>query len=599
MKNFTVSMLSMLYQRKIIHSSGLSFLVIVMFMGGVHPFCAFAEGTKQIMPTSGTFGELQLMPSFSNFAWFDCDVDDRLNIRVKTVGEKICFGFGERRDNNGAAIADVQYRLRRSDGTVVMGPAALPTTGAGWISTYDQAVIGPANLTGNAGGYTALTHTATMTGDYYIEFSFNNSGWGAPDRCRFRYFDITVGSASNSEIDGRVWSKAWQFTSGAQNNEFSGTLFVYADDGIVTKVDFNGIQPYVFTVYCNITGITNTGVFEEDRKSKPGTFYSAVAQYKIFLNNPDVTIYTTGAFGQITGPVTTDSHCDGNLDIFVPVNKTGKVDIFININPLPGAQPEDVSLTANVAVGNNTITWNGMNGLGLPVSSGSVITVTVTYINGLTNLPMRDPDTHPFGFIVQLVRPTGPNPALFWDDSQVGGTTNLTGCTLSSGCHPFTLGVGNNNYINTWWYASSTTGAPVTVNYRRSYAGSSNTSICTGDSILINGTWVNTAGSYVNYLINQQGCDSVVTTNLLLRPTPSFSLGPDTTVCNGQPVVITAPTGPEYSYLWNTGATTQSITVTQTGTYSVGITNGAGCTGYDTVEYVSFPIPSPVLIRHN
>jgi hypothetical protein len=581
------------------HSLRLSPLIAVVLLINLVPILLKGEGTKQLMPTSGSYGELQLMPSFSNFAWFDCTVDDRLNIRVKTVGEKICFGFGERRDNNGATIADVQYRLRRPDGTIALGPVALPTSGAGWINTYDQAVIGPANLAGNAGGYTAITHTATMTGDYYIEFSFNNSGWGAPDRCRFKFFDITIGNSANQEVDGRVWSKAWQFTSGAQNNEFTGTLHVYADDGIVTKIDFNGIQPYVFTVYCNITGVTNTGNFENDRKSKPGTSYSAVAQYKIFLNNPDPTIYTTGSFGAITGPITTDSHCDGNLDIFVPVNKTGKVDIFFNINPLPGAQAQDVSLTANVTAGNNTITWNGLNGLGQPVASGTVFNITVTYINGLTNLPMRDPDTHLFGFIVSLVRPTGPNPALFWDDSQIGGTVNLTGCTATTGCHSFAYSIGNNNFINTWWYASSTTGDPVTVNYRRSYAGTANASICTGDSILINGNWVSTAGSYVNNLINQQGCDSIVTTNLLLRPTPSFNIGPDTVVCNGQPVQFTAPADPEYSYLWNTGATSQSIIVTQTGTYTVGVTNPAGCTGYDSVNYVSFPIPGPAAIKHD
>lgn len=453
-------------------------LILLSFwaaISGFHP--SYAEGTKQIMPTSGSYGELQLMPSFSSFALYDCPVDDRLCIHIKTVGEKICFGFGERRDNNGTVISDVQYRLRRPDGIIVMGPASLPTSGAGWISTYDQAVIGPNNLAGNTGGYTPLTHTATMTGDYYIEFNFNYTGWGAPDRCRFKYFDITVGNAANQEVDGRVWSKAWQFTSGGQYNDFLGKLYVYADDGIVTKIDFNGIQPYVFTIYCNINGITNTGVFEEDRKSRYGTSWSVLAQYKIFLNDPDITEYPTGSFGAITGPITTDSHCDGNLDIFISVSKTGKVNIFFDINPLPGAQPEDVSLTANVNAGNNTITWNGINGLGQPVPSGTNITITVTYINGLTNLPMRDPDTHPYGFIIDLIRPTGPRPAIFWDDSEVGGTVNLTGCTSASGCHSFFYEVGDGNYINTWWYASSTTGDPITVNYRRSYAGTINESI--------------------------------------------------------------------------------------------------------------------------
>ncbi len=560
------------------------------------------EGTKQIMPTAGSFGELQLMPSFSSFALYDCPVDDRLCIHIKTVGEKICFGFGERRDNNGNVISDVQYRLRRPDGTIVMGPASLPTSGAGWISTYNQAVIGPNNLAGNTGGYSPLTHTATMTGDYYIEFNFN-SGWGGPDRCRFKYFDITVGNAANQEVDGRVWSKAWQFTSGNQSNDFLGKLYVYADDGIVTKIDFNGIQPYVFTVYCNINGITNTGVFENDRKSRSGTGWNVNAQYKIFLNDPDITVYPTGSFGAITAPITTDSHCDGNLDIFVSVNKTGKVNIFLDINPLPGAQPEDVSLTSNVSVGTNTITWNGINGLGQPVASGTQISLTVTYINGLTNLPMRDPDTQLYGFIIDLIRPSGPRPAIFWDDLEVGGSVELIGCTSTSGCHSFPYSVGNNNYINTWWYASSTTGDPVTVNYRRSYAGTSNIAICEGDSVLINGSWVSTSGTYVNALTNMQGCDSIITTVLTLKPRPIFDLGPDTTVCNGQSVQLSGPVGTNFTYLWTKDGSnigiTQNITVTQTGTYSLTVTAPNGCSYSDYVNYTSFPIPGPLLIKHN
>lgn len=578
--------------------------ILLVFWAVISGFnSSYAEGTKQIMPTSGSYGELQLMPSFSSFAMYDCPVDDRLCIHIKTVGEKICFGFGERRDNNGAVISNVEYRLRRPDGTIVMGPATLPTSGAGWISTYDQAVIGPNNLAGNTGGYTPLTHTATMTGDYYIEFNFNYTGWGAPDRCRFKYFDITVGNAANQEVDGRVWSKAWQFTSGNQTNDFLGKLFVYADDGIVTRIDFNGIQPYVFTVYCNINGITNTGIFENDRKSRSGTAWSVIAQYKIFLNDPDITEYPTGSFGAITAPITTDSHCDGNLDIFISVNKTGKVNIFFDINPLPGAQPEDVSLTANVNVGNNTITWNGINGLGQPVPSGTNITITVTYINGLTNLPMRDPDTHPYGFIIDLIRPTGPRPAIFWDDSEVGGSVNLTGCTSTAGCHSFPYSVGNNNYINTWWYASSTTGDPITVNYRRSYAGTVNVSICEGDSILINGTWVKTAGTYVNPLTNQQGCDSIVTTNLTLKPRPVVNLGPDITVCNGQAVQFSGPSGTGYTYLWKKDgvpfSTSQNVTVTQTGIYSLTVNAPNGCSNSDEVSYISHPIPGPLLIRHN
>jgi hypothetical protein len=48
-----------------------------------------------------------------------------------------------------------------------------------------------------------------------------------------------------------------------------------------------------------------------------------------------------------------------------------------------------------------------------------------------------------------------------------------------------------------------------------------------------------------------------------------------TTFCSGDSVVLVAPAG--YSYLWNTGATTQTIAVTQQATYFVEITTAEGC----------------------
>jgi len=51
--------------------------------------------------------------------------------------------------------------------------------------------------------------------------------------------------------------------------------------------------------------------------------------------------------------------------------------------------------------------------------------------------------------------------------------------------------------------------------------------------------------------------------------TPSGS----TTICNGESITLTANSGS--SYLWNTGATSQSINVSQTGSYIVTVLNGA------------------------
>ncbi|MCX6278975.1 MAG: hypothetical protein NT004_12905 [Bacteroidetes bacterium] len=57
---------------------------------------------------------------------------------------------------------------------------------------------------------------------------------------------------------------------------------------------------------------------------------------------------------------------------------------------------------------------------------------------------------------------------------------------------------------------------------------------------------------------------------------------PSATVCSPQTVTLTATPGamgtPPYAYLWSTAATTQSITVNATGTYSVTITDVLLCT---------------------
>ena len=49
---------------------------------------------------------------------------------------------------------------------------------------------------------------------------------------------------------------------------------------------------------------------------------------------------------------------------------------------------------------------------------------------------------------------------------------------------------------------------------------------------------------------------------------PTIDLGPDQIICAGQSTTLNAPAGFD-SYLWSNGATTQSITVNQSGTYSV------------------------------
>ena len=69
-------------------------------------------------------------------------------------------------------------------------------------------------------------------------------------------------------------------------------------------------------------------------------------------------------------------------------------------------------------------------------------------------------------------------------------------------------------------------------------------------------------------------------------PPCTLSLGADLTVC-GTSTTLTAPTGFD-SYLWSNGATTNTTTVSASGTYSCTVTQG-GCSASDTVDVTLVP----------
>jgi hypothetical protein len=63
---------------------------------------------------------------------------------------------------------------------------------------------------------------------------------------------------------------------------------------------------------------------------------------------------------------------------------------------------------------------------------------------------------------------------------------------------------------------------------------------------------------------------------------PTVDLGADTTICDYE-APVTLDAGSQNSYLWNNNATTATISVTASGTYSVSVSNVAGCSNTDEV----------------
>lgn len=74
----------------------------------------------------------------------------------------------------------------------------------------------------------------------------------------------------------------------------------------------------------------------------------------------------------------------------------------------------------------------------------------------------------------------------------------------------------------------------------------------------------------------------------------NFTLGPDVYKCPEASVTLSAPPN-QGTYLWNTGASTANITVTQPGTYWVTVTGSSG-SGSDTIVVSNFPTPTVNII---
>jgi len=92
------------------------------------------------------------------------------------------------------------------------------------------------------------------------------------------------------------------------------------------------------------------------------------------------------------------------------------------------------------------------------------------------------------------------------------------------------------------------------------------------------------------------GVDSILTMTLHVVPSPNAHISGPSMLCSGSSTLLTADSA--LSYLWNTGATTQSIEVNSTGVYSVTVTNEYGCTDTDTFQITNAVTVDPLVNIH-
>ena len=341
-------------------------------------------------------------------------------------------------------------------------------------------------------------------------------------------------------------------------------------------------------------------------------------QWNNFTNNQSLVVTTAGTY---TVTVTDFNGCSATS-----AATTVTVNALPTTASITGSTSLCVGTTTNLATTSVNPTWSSSNtsiatvsatGVVTGVASGSAtISYGITDANGCSNTASSVVVVNPLptatiaaigsttfcqgGSVTLLAAnaPSGSTYSYVWNlnGTAIVGATANTYVANASGNYSVTI------TANGLCQATSSA-TTVTVNSLPILAASTGTtSVCAGSSTALSnataaGTWSSsnnavatinsanglvtgvTAGSAVmTYTFtNANGCSSSTTTNFTVNPLPTATItaSGSTTFCQGGSVTLTANTAS--SYQWSNGATTASITVNASGSYTVTITNANGC----------------------
>ena len=136
-----------------------------------------------------------------------------------------------------------------------------------------------------------------------------------------------------------------------------------------------------------------------------------------------------------------------------------------------------------------------------------------------------------------------------------------------------------------------------------------NISGCKGDSVLLDATnalgtiytwsngattptvWIKTSGTYT-VIANLNSCITKDTSTIVFYNIPQINLQPTVGFCDGDSATLNATSNiAASSYLWNTNATSNTLTVKTAGIYVVDV-KANGCTTRDTTVVTVYPLPT-------
>jgi len=206
---------------------------------------------------------------------------------------------------------------------------------------------------------------------------------------------------------------------------------------------------------------------------------------------------------------------------------------------------------------------------------------------------------------------TANGPLTFCTGGSVILSGNTGGGTWSTGATTPTITVtaaGTYSLTITNACGSASSNVIVTVNPPPTATTGNNVTICSGKSVTIGSaaitghtySWSPSTGLSSSTISNPvasptgtttytltetitaTGCKKTNSVTVTVSPAPVSTITGGTSTCQGTPVSLCAPAGCT-TYYWSTGATTRCITASTAGTYTVTVSNAAGCTSSSSI----------------
>lgn len=462
------------------------------------------------------------------------------------------------------------------------------------------------------GGQTAQSINVTASGTYYVKVSYGNGcqRTSAPVSTTFGTTPSTpVISAAgpltfcegdsviltSSPADSYFWSPGIN-TGQSIIVKNTGSFFVTVGNGTgctSTSVPVN-VSVKARTIASTISASGPTGFCSGDSVILTASPASSYLWLPGSQTTQSITVQTSGSYS-----VQTDNgnNCPATSTAVIVVSNASPSAPVVSISgPATFCSGDSVTLTSGLA---DTYLWSpgGQTSQSITVHNSGIYSVAVSNSNGCLANSAGIPVTAKIQTPVPSVTAGGATTFCSGDSVTLtssaatsylwipGGQTTQSITVHTSGNYSVQTDNGNNCPAMSATNAVVVNSMPATP----SVSISGPTTFCSGDSVTLTSglaasyLWspggqttqsitIHLSGIYNVAIGNGTGCQAVsadIPVNVNTQtPVPTITASNSTTFCNGDSVILTS--SPATSYLWMPGGqTTQSITVYNTGTYSV------------------------------